>query len=66
MVEWDGIAGWQGGWFPLAIGFLVSGFIGYLSLHFLARVMRCGQFHFFAVYTFLFAVLIFTLAGRFE
>ena len=66
LVEWEGLAGWQSGWAPLAVGSLAAGILGYLALHFLARVMRRGQFHWFAAYTFFFAILIFTLAGRFE
>lgn len=61
-----GLTAWQGGWEPLAAGFLVSALFGCLSLFFLARVLRRGRFHWFAVYTFLLGLLILKFGGSWE
>lgn len=67
LLEWkEGTASWQWGWPPLAAGFAVSAVLGYLSLHFLARITQKGKLHLFGIYTFVLGLLIITLSARFE
>lgn len=67
LLEWgEGSAAWQWGWPPLAAGFAASAVLGYLSLHFLARITQKGKLHLFGIYTFFLALAVLALAGRFE
>lgn len=54
----DGLAGWSGGWPPLAAGFLAAALVGLASLWALSRIMRKGKLHYFAFYTLLFALIV--------
>lgn len=54
----DGLEAWTWGWPVLGVGFLASAVFGYLSLHFLSRIIRQGRLHFFAFYTLAFALLV--------
>jgi len=67
LLEWgEGFASWPWGWPALGVGFLVSAVVGYLSLHFLARITRQGKLHWFGLYTLLLGLLIILFAARFE
>lgn len=52
-------------WLPYSIGFVASAVSGYLSLLFLASVLRKGKLHWFALYTLLFGLLVLFFSARF-
>lgn len=62
----EGLAHWNSGWLVLGAGFLTAALFGYVSLHFLRRIIEKGKLHLFAVYTLLFGCLVVFASFQFE